>query len=45
MSEPVQLLIHITTLPGRGPEQIAAFERLAPVVRAEEGCLRYDITR
>ncbi|WP_371680548.1 putative quinol monooxygenase [Streptomyces sp. NBC_01276] len=43
MSEPVQLLIHITTLPGRGPEQIAAFERLAPVVRAEEGCLRYDM--
>lgn len=43
MSQPVQLVILISTLPGRGPEQIAAFERLAPVVRAEEGCLRYDM--
>ncbi|MFD8981441.1 putative quinol monooxygenase [Streptomyces sp. NPDC059564] len=43
MSQPVQLVILISTLPGRGPEQIAAFERLAPVVRAEEGCLRYDL--
>uniref|UniRef100_A0AAU2JK32 Antibiotic biosynthesis monooxygenase n=1 Tax=Streptomyces sp. NBC_00049 TaxID=2903617 RepID=A0AAU2JK32_9ACTN len=43
MSQPVQLVILITTLPGRGPEQTAAFERLAPVVRAEEGCLQYDL--
>lgn len=43
MSQPVHLVILITTLPGRGPEQVAAFERLAPVVRAEEGCLRYDM--
>ncbi|MCX5378481.1 putative quinol monooxygenase [Streptomyces sp. NBC_00091] len=43
MSQPVQLVILITTLPGRGPEQIAAYERLAPVVRAEDGCLRYDL--
>ncbi|MFD9334484.1 putative quinol monooxygenase [Streptomyces sp. NPDC060028] len=43
MSQPVQLVIQITTLPGRGREQIAAFERLAPIVRAEEGCMQYDM--
>ncbi|MFD9726073.1 putative quinol monooxygenase [Streptomyces sp. NPDC059072] len=43
MSQPVKLVILVTTLPGRGPEQIAAFERLAPLVRAEEGCLQYDM--
>ncbi|MFJ3788596.1 putative quinol monooxygenase [Kitasatospora sp. NPDC090091] len=43
MSQPVQLVILITTLPGRGSEQAAAFERLAPVVRAEPGCLQYDL--
>lgn len=35
----------ITTQPGRGQEQVAAFERLAPIVRAEQGCLRYDLHR
>ncbi|WP_330329693.1 antibiotic biosynthesis monooxygenase [Streptomyces sp. NBC_00536] len=45
MSQPVQLVIHITTLPGRGAEQTAAFERLAPLVRAETGCLQYDLHR
>ncbi|MEU0178137.1 putative quinol monooxygenase [Streptomyces massasporeus] len=43
MSQPVRLVIHITTLPGRGKEQIAAFEEIAPLVRAEEGCLQYDL--
>lgn len=43
MSQPIQLVILITTLPGRGQEQIAAFERLAPLVRAEPGCLQYDM--
>ncbi|WP_328296726.1 antibiotic biosynthesis monooxygenase [Streptomyces sp. NBC_00435] len=38
-------MILITALPGRGQEQIDAYERLAPVVRAEEGCLRYDMHR
>ncbi|GAB0107100.1 hypothetical protein JMUB6875_60920 [Nocardia sp. JMUB6875] len=35
----------ITTQPGRGQEQVAAFERLAPIVRAEQGCLQYDLHR
>ncbi|MBT2480493.1 putative quinol monooxygenase [Streptomyces sp. ISL-94] len=43
MSHPIQLVILITTLPGRGREQIEAYERLAPVVRAEDGCLQYDL--
>ncbi|GCB43179.1 homoserine dehydrogenase [Streptomyces sp. NL15-2K] len=43
MSQPIQLVIHITTLPGRGKDQIAAFEHLAPLVRAEAGCLQYDL--
>ncbi|MEV6330469.1 putative quinol monooxygenase [Streptomyces sp. NPDC051909] len=42
-SQPVRLHVHITTLPGRGRDQIAAYERLAPLVRAEEGCLQYDL--
>ncbi|MER5887489.1 putative quinol monooxygenase [Streptomyces sp. NPDC001941] len=40
---PVSLVILIATRPGLGKEQVAAFERLAPLVRAEEGCLQYDM--
>lgn len=43
MSQQVQLVILISTQPGRGAEQVAAFERLAPLVRAEDGCLQYDL--
>lgn len=43
MAQPIQLVILITALPGRGKEQITAFERLAPIVRAEPGCLQYDL--
>ncbi len=35
----------ITTQPGRGQDQIDAFARLAPIVRAEPGCLQYDLHR
>ncbi|MFF0436842.1 putative quinol monooxygenase [Streptomyces sp. NPDC004327] len=45
MSQTIKLIIHITTLPGRGAEQVAAFAELAPVVRAEDGCLQYDLHR
>ncbi|WP_329402911.1 antibiotic biosynthesis monooxygenase family protein [Streptomyces melanogenes] len=41
----VRLHILITTLPGRGQEQVDAYERLAPIVRAEQGCLQYDLHR
>ncbi|MGY4730423.1 putative quinol monooxygenase [Burkholderia pyrrocinia] len=39
----VMLVISIQTLPGKGHEQIAAYEKLAPIVRAEHGCLQYDL--
>ncbi|MFE2409042.1 putative quinol monooxygenase [Kitasatospora sp. NPDC059408] len=45
MPQSVRLHVHITTLPGRGQEQLDAYERLAPLVRAEEGCLQYDLHR
>lgn len=40
---PVRLLVSITTQPGSGDQQRAAFARLAPLVRAEAGCLQYDL--
>ncbi|WP_405015963.1 antibiotic biosynthesis monooxygenase [Kitasatospora sp. NBC_00070] len=40
---PLKVLVHLTTRPGLGAEQIAAFTALAPTVRAEPGCLRYDL--
>ncbi|MGU7770507.1 putative quinol monooxygenase [Burkholderia sp. MR1-5-21] len=39
----VMLVISIQTIPGKGHEQIAAYEKLAPIVRAEQGCLQYDL--
>jgi quinol monooxygenase YgiN len=43
MIGPVRVVALITTHPGRGAEQRAAFETLAPVVRAEDGCLQYEL--
>ncbi|MBB4982691.1 MULTISPECIES: putative quinol monooxygenase [Streptomyces] len=43
--QPIKLIVLVSTLPGRGEEQVAAFEALAPLVRAEEGCLQYDLHR
>ncbi|WP_354644382.1 putative quinol monooxygenase [Kitasatospora camelliae] len=45
MSQPIRLHILITTLPGRGQDQVDAYQRLAPIVRAEQGCLQYDLHR
>ncbi|MGW5399487.1 hypothetical protein [Streptomyces sp. NPDC003952] len=39
------ILILITTLPGRGREQIEAYERLAPAVRAEDDPYRPEPAR
>ena len=39
----VRLAILITTRPGLGHRQVEAFARLAPVVRAEDGCIQYDL--
>lgn len=43
MSDEVRLVVIIDTQPGRGSDQLAAFEKLAPLVRAEQGCIQYDI--
>lgn len=43
MSEQLKLVILIQTKPGRAAEQVAAFTRLAPLVRAEAGCLQYEM--
>ncbi len=43
MSLPLRAVVLIKTQPGRGAEQEAAFAGLAPVVRSEPGCLRYDL--
>ncbi|MBZ5789490.1 antibiotic biosynthesis monooxygenase [Burkholderia contaminans] len=42
-ADEVLLVISIQTLPGKRHEQIAAYEHLAPIVRAEPGCLQYDL--
>ncbi|MFZ6873813.1 putative quinol monooxygenase [Undibacterium sp. Di27W] len=43
MSDALMLVILIQTKPGQRSEQIAAYTRLAPLVRAEAGCLQYDM--
>jgi quinol monooxygenase YgiN len=43
MPFPLRAIVLIKTQPGRGVEQKAAFASLAPTVRAEPGCLRYDL--
>jgi len=43
MTGPVRVVALLQTQPGRGADQLAAFEALAPVVRAEDGCLQYDL--
>lgn len=39
----VMLVISIKTRPGMRHQQIAAFEKLAPLVRSEAGCIQYDL--
>ena len=43
MSSRVGVIVSITVKAGRGSDQIALFDELAPLVRAEEGCLAYDL--
>lgn len=41
----IHVLVCITTQAGKAHKQIQAFERLAPLVRAEKGCLHYELTQ
>ena len=39
----VRLVINIEAQPGLGALQVNAFTELAPIVRAEKGCVQYDL--
>lgn len=41
----LRIAILITTQPGKSEEQVAAFNLIKDAVRAEEGCIRYDLHR
>lgn len=43
MPSRVGVVVQIRVKPGRAAEQIALFEEIAPLVRAEVGCLAYDL--
>lgn len=43
MSNTVGVVVRIRVKPGRGDEQIALFGEIAPHVRAEEGCIEYEL--
>jgi len=43
MINEVKLVILIQTKPGYAAEQVAAYTALAPLVKAEAGCLQYDL--
>lgn len=43
MSDPVRVLAILHADQGKGPAQVAAFEQVAPLVRAEDGCRAYDL--
>ena len=41
----LRIAILITTQAGKSEEQVAAFALIADAVRAERGCIRYDLHR
>ena len=41
----IRAAVLITTQPGKAEEQVAAFDLIKDAVRAEEGCIRYDLHR
>jgi quinol monooxygenase YgiN len=41
----VQLIVTVTTRPGRADDYVAAFAKLASQVRQEKGCIEYGIYR
>lgn len=43
MTEPVRVVVVLQADPGKGADQVAAFAKVASLVRAEEGCLQYDL--
>lgn len=45
MSSELGVVVSIRVKPGMASEQIAVFNQLAPIVRAEDGCVAYDLHR
>lgn len=45
MTQEVSLMVLIETQPGRGQEQVRAYEQLSPLVLAEPGCLQYELKK
>jgi quinol monooxygenase YgiN len=43
MTDIVKLVVHIRTQSGKANQQVQAFKELAGLVRAEAGCLQYDL--
>lgn len=43
MTDPVRVVATLKAKSGKGPELLAAWPELAAKVRAEEGCLAYDL--
>ncbi|MFZ2963215.1 MAG: putative quinol monooxygenase [Rhodoglobus sp.] len=43
MSSRVGVIVSIRVKPGRGADQVALFEEIAPLVRSEDGCISYDL--
>ncbi len=41
----IRVVVSVETKAGLGERQVQAFAKLAPLVRAESGCLRYDLHR
>ncbi len=45
MNEEIKLVILIEVQPGKSDEQIALYNKIRPIVLAEEGCLQYEMSR
>ena len=43
MTDGVRVVVVLQADPGKGSEQVAAFAEIARLVRAEAGCLQYDL--
>lgn len=43
VSHSVGVVVEIRVKPGRAAEQLALFDEIAPLVRAESGCLSYEL--
>lgn len=45
MNSQINVVVCINTQVGKTHQQIQAFEKLAPLVQAEKGCLHYELTQ